>query len=91
MKTDFYLVYQAGIANVFEEVYNPYLNRARVLQCDFRTCESFCRGLRRAGRVVHVAWCNQAGDITRELWRFSGFDLAPFNDSFAKDFVDIGE
>lgn len=99
MKTTFCLVYQAGIANVFEEIpvkdtrsHDPLslyrADRVRVLQSDFRTCESFCRGLRRAGKTVRAAWCNEAGDIAGSFWRFTGFDLAPFNDKFAKDFVD---
>ena len=87
MNTTYCLVYQAGIANVFADV-GAHKDPARVLQCDFHTCESFCRGLRHAGKEVRAAWCNQAGDIAGALWNFSDFDLAPFHDSFAKDFID---
>ena len=102
MKSTFCLVYQAGIANVFEEI--PVLDtrnqaatgltirsdRVRALQSDFRTCESFCRGIRRAGKTVRAAWCNEAGDIKESFWHFFEFSLAPFSEKFAKDFVDSG-
>jgi hypothetical protein len=86
MKTTYCLVYQAGIANVFEEIPGK-CDRIRVLQSDFRTCEVYCRGLRRAKKTVRVAWCNEAGDITNSAWHFFKFYNAPFNDSFAADFV----
>ena len=100
MKSTYCLVYQAGIANVFEEFPRPtpsYVQastgneteseRIRILQSDFRTCENFCRGLRQAKETVRVAWCNEAGDIKNSLWHFFAFGNAPFNESFAKDFV----
>ena len=100
MKKKIYtLVYQAGIANVFEHFpmtdtrNTPHTgltiasDRIRVLQSDFRTCENFCRGLRHAKKIVRVAWCNEAGDITNSFWQFSKFDNAPFSDKFAKDFA----
>jgi hypothetical protein len=101
MKSTFCLVYQAGIANVFEEIpvrdtrsqastgLTIRSDRVRVLQSDFRACESFCRGLKRAKKTVRVAWCNEAGDIQESFWRFSDFSSAPFSDKFAKDFIDI--
>lgn len=82
------LVYQAGLANVFK--YDPHHGRfARVRQADFGSCEEYCRGLRDAGIQIDVAWCNMAGDILlqREKWQRTDFDNAPFNDSFATDFV----
>lgn len=100
MKTTFCLVYQGGIANVFEEMtitdtrnedssgLNKSVQRVRVMQGSFSDCETFCRGLRRAHKIVRVAWCNEAGDITNSFWKFNRFDYAPFNLSFAKDFVD---
>ena len=51
------LVYQAGIANVFSVTCfnaSPFGRDAkRLIQSDFRTCESFALGLASAG--VHVA------------------------------------
>lgn len=94
MKTTYCLVYRAGIANVFEE--KPYgrgeqikTDRNCEMQADFRSCETFCRGLRKMGATVRVAWCNEAGDITDSFWRFSKFELAPFHDYFATDFVKL--
>lgn len=85
----FYLVYQAGIANVFERVTwtNGEGATSRVLQSDFRTCEIFCRGIRSMGGYVIPAWCNEAGDITNRQWNYDEFFLAPFDDKFAPDFV----
>lgn len=66
------LVYQAGIANVFEvESFNlsDYgRNARRLLQHAFLPCEYFARGLKAAGVTVRVAHCNQAGDITNATW-----------------------
>lgn len=69
------IVYQAGIANVFE-------NRRRLLQSDFRTCEMFCRGAQAMGATIVPAWCNMAGDVILETWNYENFDNAPFNESF---------
>ena len=105
MKITYCLVYQAGIANVFvfeeipvKDTRNEANNgltigsdRVLVLQSDFRTCESFCRGLRTAGKLVRVAWCNQAGDIIGAFWKFSNFDDAPFSNKFAQDFANIDQ
>ena len=98
MKTTYALVYQGGIANIFEEIpmtdtrntpttgLTVRAERVRVLQDAFSTCETFCRGLRVAGATVRVAWCNEAGDIKNSLWHFGKFENAPFHDSFAFDF-----
>lgn len=79
------LVYQAGIANVFEvEAFNmaDYGRDAkRLLQADFRSCEMFARGLAAAGFKVATAHCNQAGDITHAHWS-ENLDEAPFSDKF---------
>jgi len=87
-KKIYFLVYQAGIANVFvaDVKGKSFNNYRRIKQDSFKFCEEFCRGLREAGATVKVAWCNQAGDITDVLWRFSSFDNAPFHDLFAPDF-----
>ena len=49
------IVYQAGIANVFED-------RRRLLQADFRTCEIFCHGAHAMGAHIVPAWANVAGN-----------------------------
>ena len=66
------LVYQAGLANVFEVA---SLNLAdygrdalRLRQGDFRSCENFANGLGCAGVVVRSAHCNRAGDVARAPW-----------------------
>lgn len=79
------LVYQAGIANVFEvESFNlvDYGRDAkRLIQADFRTCESFAHGLKTAGVDVISLHCNMAGDIASQKWSDALLD-APFNDNF---------
>ncbi len=76
------LVYQAGIANVFQvdclNMANYGRNAKRLMQGDFRTCESFARGLVAAGVTVASAGCNQAGDIVDAKW--DSEDLGPFRD-----------
>ena len=81
----YFIVYQGGIANVFE-VEQTRGNRKRLLQSDFRACENYCRGLRYAGKIVKPAWCNEAGDIINRPWSVQHFDNAPFI-QFATDFV----
>ena len=77
------LVYQAGIANVFEvDCFNlaPYGREARrVMQHAFRPCEDFCRGAAHAGAIVRTAFCNQAGDIAGATWD-EDHEGAPFSD-----------
>ena len=87
MKKTFYLIYQAGIANVFVD--DASGNFKRVMQHAITACENFCRGLKYAGECVRVGWCNEAGDITNAAWHFKDFDNAPFSEKFAKDFVKI--
>ena len=82
------LVYQAGIANVFShDVPSKVTNansssRKREMQSDFRTCEAFAAGLKRAGVKVKTAWCNQAGDIAMLVWNFENFEEAPWSEKF---------
>lgn len=84
------LVYQAGIANVFTHERELRADDSgikgshpvRLMQSDFRTCESFARGLQCAGVIVRSAWCNKPGDITNEQWHFSNLSNAPFSDRF---------
>jgi len=78
------LVYQAGIANVFEvDCFNmsDYGREAkRLLQSDFRACEYFARGLAYAGYHVGSASCNRAGDITHTKWSH-GLQDCPFREN----------
>lgn len=80
------LVYQAGIANVFRvKSFTPKnIGRSayRVLQADFRTCESFARGLVEAGVMVRTMACNEAGDITNSDWT-RDLENQPFSDKFS--------
>jgi hypothetical protein len=75
------LVYQAGIANVFEVDcfnLNPTGRVAkRLKQGDFRGCENFARGLRAAGVIVTTAHCNMPGDVADQLWS-DDLSAAPF-------------
>ena len=83
------LVYQAGIANVFDtsnymqgvKKYPAY-PALRLLQGDFRSCEMFARGLRAAGVIVTSFVCNMAGDITHQQWS-TNLNDAPFSDKFS--------
>lgn len=79
------LVYQAGIANVFELQAMTLTEPARVaqllFQSDFRACENFARGLKAAGVQVTTAACNQAGDIKHSTW-CADLDEHPFSDKF---------
>jgi len=79
------LVYQAGIANVFEvDCFNLSgygRNAKRLLQHAFRPCEYFAQGLAAAGWIVRTAGCNMAGDIAYQHWTVN-LDELPFNDKF---------
>jgi hypothetical protein len=79
------LVYQAGLANVFE-LGNMSLDLVqrdakRLMQSDFRSCENFALGLKAAGIVVTTAACNKAGDIINLEWDID-LDAQPFSDKF---------
>ena len=77
------LVYQGGLANVFEvESFNlaDYGREAkRLCQGSFGTCISFAQGLSYGGYIIRSAVCNKAGDIANALWS-EDFDSAPFSD-----------
>ena len=79
------LVYQAGLANVFEVTsfnMSDYGRDAkRLMQADFRSCENFARGMQAAGCVVATAGCNMAGDIASHKWTID-LDSLPFSDKF---------
>lgn len=79
-----FLVYQAGIANVFETQYaNPTVRlrgtTRRLFQHAFSPCEWYAQGLRDAGCALLVASCNQAGDIATADWSL-GLDDCPFRE-----------
>lgn len=80
-----FLVYQAGIANVFAvEAFNlaDYGREARRLyQGDFHSAAMLARGLEAAGVVVKTAACNRAGDIRTETWT-DDLDSQPFSEQF---------
>ena len=75
------LLYQAGIANVYEvKSFNlsDYGREAkRLLQSDFYTCETIARGMAAMGAVVVSAHCNRAGDVTHAKWS-EDLSAAPF-------------
>jgi len=78
------LVYQAGIANVFE-VESANLadfgrDAKRLMQADFKACENFARGLAAAGVSVYTASCNKVGDIVGQTWTM-GLEDCPFRES----------
>jgi hypothetical protein len=83
------LVYQAGIANIFEvatfNLHGVASGRKRILQGDFRTCENFARGLAFAGWHVGSVGCNKAGDIIHETWT-DDLESLPFSDKFSPVF-----
>ena len=81
-----YLVYQAGIANVFAVDRFGLNNQdrgctVRLMQGAFSTCESFARGLSVAGVIVRNAACNQAGNIAHKDWT-ADLESQPFYESF---------
>lgn len=81
----FFLVYQGGIANIFEvdcANLDPYgRNARRFYQGDFRTAEAIARGLAIGMHIVHSAACNMAGDISNQKWT-DDLDNQPFSDKF---------
>lgn len=86
------LVYQAGIANVFDVIsFNmaDYGREAkRLIQSDFRTCEAFAQGLAAAGVKVASAQCNMAGDVIRQKWS-EDLDAAPWSNKFRPVFAGV--
>ena len=81
------LVYQAGIANVFEV--SAFLTHPigretkRIHQASFGDCGTFVKGLLYAGYAVRTYACNQAGDITDSIWS-TNLDEQPFSDQFTR-------
>jgi hypothetical protein len=79
------LVYQVGIANIFEvDCFNDSCfgrNAKQLLQSDFNSCENFARRLAQVGYLVCSLYCNQAGDIINANWK-EDLNNAPFSDKF---------
>ena len=84
MKKRAVVVYQGGIANVFEVTsfnLSDYGRDAkRLMQSDFYTCEVFARALGHAGYRIGSASCNMAGDIAKQKW-VQGTTDCPFRDT----------
>lgn len=59
----FHLVYQVGIANVFDESFT------RVMQHAYSPCEWYCKGAAQAGATIRVFHCDVAGDCTHGHWK----------------------
>ncbi len=80
-----FLVYQAGIANVFRvDSYNladSNRNAERIFQGSFQGAVHFCRGLAVAGVGIKTAACNMAGDIRGMVWT-DDLDEQPFTAYF---------
>ena len=53
----------------------------RLLQTDFKTAETYCRGREDAGDTVKAAGCNKAGDIALQTWT-QDLKAQPFSESF---------
>jgi len=79
------LVYQAGIANVFEvtsfNLADYGRDAIRLYQGTFDGAANFAKGLEAAGIKVKTAACNQAGDIQSALWS-EDLENQPFSDKF---------
>lgn len=76
-----FLVYQLGIAEVFQV---RCLNLAtygrmakRLWQGDYTACINICRGLGYAGVVVRTAHCESAGDVTNMKWEGGKGEMFP--------------
>lgn len=86
------LVYQGGIANVFEvDCFNVKAfgrEAKRLMQNDFRSCETFAYGLAVAGVMVATMACNMAGDIIKQDWSES-LDEQPFSKNFRPVFAGV--
>lgn len=88
------LVYQGGIANVFQvecfNLANHGRNAKRLLQADFAACQNFAQGLATAGAVVRTAACNEAGDIAERHWT-EDLESVPFSEKFSPVHSDASE
>jgi len=90
----FMLVYQGGLANLFEV--NTFslapvqpCTRQRIYQGDFRSAENMAIGAKIAGAEVRTAGCNTAGDIAECVWTYDLEEL-PFSEKFCPVDSEIG-
>jgi hypothetical protein len=60
------LVYQCGIANLFDA--SADANLERIYQGDYRTCENIARGILFSGGTVLVYHCEMAGECKLFDW-----------------------
>ena len=71
-KKKVFLVYQSGIANVFEvkafNLANYGRDAKRLLQHSYHSCRMFCEGMATCGAIIRTAACNMGGDIINEHW-----------------------
>ena len=72
---EFTIVYQCGMANVFDTTGGHADHRKRVLQGTFRDCEQFMRGARAAGAEVRIRHADVAGDCTLAFWEAGAGDM----------------
>ncbi len=74
------IVYQAGLANVFEvtNFKKPFRMR-RVLQGSFAECERFCQGAEYMGAEIKAFSRNVAGDVSLHAWK-EGIEDCPFRE-----------
>lgn len=68
------LVYQSGLANVFTITAEPG-SPQRILQSDYHTCETFCRGAKWGGWPIAVYHVDVAGDCSQADWNEGPGDL----------------
>jgi hypothetical protein len=80
----FVVVYQPGIANLFEvDSFEPLTipgtgrHRERKCQADYKTVECIALGLVYAGARVRYASCNRTGDVASATWTH-GLGDCPF-------------
>lgn len=80
------VVYQAGLCNVFSvDCFNMRAwgrKETLLLQGTFAQCEQFARGIAATGVPVASAFCNMAGDISRQNWS-DQIEDAPFYDQMS--------
>jgi hypothetical protein len=85
--TVYALVYQAGLANVFQcrtaNLGTFGREAKRIYQGDFRGAEMLTRGILAGNNraLAFTAHCNMAGDIIDQNWS-EKLDEAPFSDRF---------